>query len=82
MIRLPLAATRLDEQNTRSRVTIHSDPCPPNTQLARIMQFDLLRMMSQDPALTQCGGSDFQTLSMVHDGGKWIVVLEAIHPTT
>jgi hypothetical protein len=77
MQRLPLTETRIGEDQVRYRVTLVSDPCSAGTQLARFLQFELLRTMATDPAVTACGMSDFQTLTMRHDGEKWVAICEA-----
>jgi hypothetical protein len=81
MQRSPLTETRIGENQTRYRVTLFSDPCPAGTQLARFLQFELLRTIANDPSVTACGTTDFQTMTMNHDGEKWVVICEAIAKT-
>ena len=73
-----LTHTRIDEDKIRYRVRIESDPCVPNTPLYTFLQFEMLRMLSQDPSMSDPGPSRFQKLTMEHDGGKWIVITEAV----
>jgi hypothetical protein len=81
MERLPVASTKIDGTKTRSCVTIVSDPCTANTQMSRHLQFEILRMMADNPSLCVCGSVEFQTMKMAHDGSKWVVSLEAVHDT-
>ena len=81
MNRTQLTKTKIEDDKYRYHVTIESDPCPPNTQIARFLQFELLKTMAGDPAVTALGGSDFQVMKMFHDGARWIVDLEAISAT-
>lgn len=65
---------------SRFRVVIESDPCPPRTLESRRFQFELLSQMAADPMLTACGPAMFETMKWRHNGACWIVELEAIVP--
>ncbi len=72
-----LTSVKLDNRSTRYRVRIESDPCDTDL-LMRQLQLNLLDNMANTPELTACGPVPFQTMKMYHDGGAWIVELEAI----
>lgn len=73
-----LVKTPAGENITRYSVRLDSDECSKGTQLARFLQFEMLRTIATDPSITACGLNDFQTLRMYHDGSKWVIDLEAI----
>ncbi len=77
MNRLPISRVQVGDDLYRYRVQYESDPCSPGTQHARFFQFEMLKTIALDPQISACGLSDFQTLKMHHDGGKWIIALEA-----
>jgi hypothetical protein len=68
----------IQDNKTRYRVTIESDECLKGSQEARVIQFLLLRSIADEPSLTACGMSDFQRMTMTHNGEKWIVECESI----
>ena len=65
-------------KETLYRLTLESEPCVLGTQKCRFVQFELLRYIAEDPAVTACGTSDFHRMTMKHDGSHWIVEAEAI----
>lgn len=69
---------RISETQTRYRSRIESEPCSPNTQESRIIQYNLLRTMIDTPDLLACGPVVFETMRFFHSGTCWVVELEAI----
>ena len=65
-------------ENTRHRVRVESDECPPGTPLARVLQYRLLAHLAEVPDLLACGTTSFERLTMVHDGVRWVVEAEAV----
>lgn len=66
---------------TRHRTVVETDPCIHGTVHARMVRQELLGYIAQDPNFSQCGGYDFQTMKMFHDGTKYVVEFEAIVTT-
>ncbi len=73
-----LSKTRYDEDKVRVRLTMETDECPKEGPLSRFIKFELLRYIAEDPQVSACGHSDFDTMNMYHDGFKWIVICEAV----
>jgi hypothetical protein len=70
---VPIGTTR-----KRNKTKIESDSCTIGTQEARFAQFDLLKLLAEQPDLSACGGVDFQRMIMFHNGNCWVVELEAV----
>lgn len=70
------SSTKLGSQ-TRTQVVLETDECKPTERTYRFLQFELLRAIADDPALTQCGLAYFDTLTIRHNGKCWIAVAEA-----
>jgi len=64
------------EVATRYRIVIDDDPHPPtgNRQLAFLRQLSLDGI---DQGFLTCGPVPFQSLSIDHDGQRWVATLEA-----
>ena len=69
---------RISETQIRYRSHIESDPCAPNSQESRIVQYHLLQSMVNMPDLLTCGPVVFETMRIFHSGTCWIADLEAI----
>jgi hypothetical protein len=61
-------------------VTITGDECPPLTLAANSALRSLLRTCLDTQGLMVCGNNNPQTIKISHDGGKWVMVLEATGP--
>ena len=61
----------------RTQVVLESDECKPTDRAYRFLQFELLRAIADDPTLTQCGLSYFDTLQIRHNGKCWVAVAES-----
>lgn len=70
---VPLGTTQ-----KRYKVRMESDECTVGTIESRLIQFDLLERVASQPDLSACGGVDFQTMKMSHNGHAWICEFEAI----
>lgn len=68
----------IGEDRVRYVTMLESDICTLGTQMARFLQFELLRTVANDPAISACGLNDFQKLKMSHDGMRWVIEAEAI----
>ncbi len=75
-----LLKTRFDDEKIRVRLTMETEPCTREGPESRYIKFELLRYIAEDPAVSACGHSDFETMKMYHDGFKWIVECEAVVP--
>lgn len=64
----------------RVTVTILSEPCEFGTAVARALQVSMLRTLTDNIELMNCGFKPFQKLNMRHTGEQWVVEMEAIQP--
>jgi len=64
----------------RVTVSIASAPCEPGSMQARMAQVALLRSLTDNVELLNCGFSPFQKLSMRHTGDVWLIEMEAVQP--
>jgi hypothetical protein len=64
----------------RVSVRIESFPCEIDSREARRAQVELLRSLTDNIELLNCGFSPFQKLSMKHNGEVWTVEMEAVQP--
>lgn len=62
----------------RNRVTILGPKCEADSQLSRQAQGLFLTWLSENRALLECGYAPFDTLSIKHNGERWICECEAI----
>jgi len=62
----------------RVMVRVESDPCEMGTQEARRLQVALLRAMTDNIELLNCGFLPFQKLTMKHTGDVWQIEMEAV----
>jgi hypothetical protein len=62
---------------SRVQVVLEGDDCKPHERAYRFLQFEMLQAIANDPALTQCGVSYFDTLNIRHNGTCWVAVAEA-----
>lgn len=63
---------RMSDTTQLVRIILEMDPTEIGTLDHRKTKFDLLRMIADDPSLSQCQGSDFEKISVFYDGSKWI----------
>ncbi len=54
------------------RILLEMDHTEAGTYEHRKAKFDLLRMIADQPELSQCQGSDFEKIHVFYDGFKWI----------
>lgn len=62
----------------RVSVRIESEPCEIDTMEARRAQVALLRGLTDNIELLNCGFKPFQKLTMRHTGEVWLVEMEAV----
>ena len=62
----------------RVTVVITSEPCEQGTMAARQAQVALLRALTDNIELMNCGFLPFQKLTMRHTGEVWLVEMEAV----
>jgi hypothetical protein len=62
----------------RVTVVITSDPCEIGTMEARRAQVGLLRALTDNIELLNCGFKPFQKFTMRHTGEVWLVEMEAV----
>lgn len=65
-------------EQCRVAVKIESDPCEMGTIEARRAQVAILRALTENIELLNCGFVPFQKLSMKHTGSNWLVEMEAV----
>lgn len=70
--------TKIDDKAVRIKVRIEDVPTLRGSYEYRVRQFQLLEELGSDPRLSACGPSDFEKLSMQHDGIRWVVETEAV----
>lgn len=68
---------RMGDGATRYSAIIESAPCIPNTLGAQTKIFNLFRLFVDNPALLDCRGHNFETLSVEHTGDAWLVTATA-----
>ncbi len=69
---------RMTDATLQVRIVLEMDPTEPGTYEHRKSKFDLLRMIADQPELSQCHGEDFQKISIFFDGSKWTADCSAI----
>jgi len=65
-------------EQCRVTVRLDSDPCEVGTIEGRKAQVDLLRALTENIELMNCGFKPFQKLSMKHTGENWSIEMEAV----
>lgn len=61
----------------RYAIDLTGEDCPPNTLEARLRQQLFLHWIADNQELLKCGLSDWQTISIKHDGVCWKLHAEA-----
>ncbi len=79
-MRKQIAQSRYDENKMRVRLTVESDECHREELKSRFVKVELLRYVADDPSFSACGGQDFDTMKMYHNGVCWVMEFEAIVP--
>jgi len=59
-------------------VKLESEPCELGSIEARKQQVELLRQLTANIELMNCGYSPFQKLTMKHTGELWLIEMEAV----
>lgn len=62
----------------RVTVQISSEPCEIGTMAARQAQVALLRALTDNIELMNCGFKAFEKLTMRHTGEVWLIEMEAV----
>ena len=68
----------MDGNRIKVTVRIESEPCENGSVQGRQQQVQLLRQLSENIELMNCGFSPFQKLNMRHTGEVWLIEMEAI----
>jgi hypothetical protein len=70
---------RISETHVRYGARIEGDECPPPpSHAARLAQYYMLRTLVDTPDLLNTGPVLFEKMTMVHNGTKWVVEIEAL----
>lgn len=77
MKRTTTKATMADNQ-VKVIVRLESDPCENGTLEGRRQQVELLKALTSNIELMNCGYSPFQKLTMRHTGEAWLIEMEAV----
>lgn len=59
-------------------VKLEGEECPESGPQSRMQAQSMLSTIASNLSLTDCGNNAFQTLRMRHDGGCWVIELEAV----
>lgn len=73
-----LLQSHLGDDKFRFSVKLEGAECPPLGVESRIRAMELLRALTTNPGLTDCGNNHFETMRMFHDGKSWVIELEAV----
>lgn len=74
-----IASVEIDDHRVRHSARIESDQCPPPPdELTKNLQYYLFRAMVDQPELMKVGSGFFKRLNMLHDGSKWVIIMESI----
>lgn len=64
----------------RVTVSVTSEPCEAGSMKARMAQVALLRSLTDNVELLNCGFLPFEKLTMRHTGDVWLIEMEAVQP--
>lgn len=76
-IRRLTTRVNVDDTHAQFRVHLETDDCPPRGPEGTARFFHILRTMVDNPAMTQCGPSWPDTVTVRHDGTRWVADLQA-----
>lgn len=68
----------IGEGVVRYKTKLESEQCEFGTHQARVVQSNVLQMITDNPSLVACGPSAFDRLSISHNGNCWVVECEAV----
>ena len=78
MLKVNRFKTPMSQHDEKHRVVIETDSCVRGTLDSRMVRTELLRYLYEDPMFSQCGGVDFHSLKLHHDGTCWRAECEAV----
>ena len=60
------------------KAVMKSDECPSRGEEAELVKFSMLRFIVENPDLAGAGDLRFDTLSMKHHNGCWVLEVSAL----
>ena len=78
MLKINRYETPFMADEKKFRVTVETDSCIRGTQESRLIRQELLGYIAQDPLFSNCGGVDFHSMKLSHNGTSWFAEFEAI----
>lgn len=68
----------LSGNEVKVTVKLESEHCEVGSLQARMQQVEMLRQLTSNPELMNCGYAPFQRLTMRHTGEAWVIEMEAV----
>lgn len=72
-MRLKRTKIDLEDGSVKHTTRVEGEFCLPGTHDAKVMAYTMLADLSVQHDFTRCGDKPFDSLTMFHDGTKWIV---------
>lgn len=73
-----ISKASMDGNRTKVTVRLESEPCENGSIEGRRQQVEMIRQLSDNIELMNCGFSPFQRLVMRHTGEAWLIEMEAV----
>ena len=67
------------DQNVLYKKVLYSKPCEPNTVQSQDAFAEMMRLISSNREIYQCGPMWPEDLTVKHDGQKWIFTFRALY---